>query len=102
VVIDLSGLTFADSTGVFLFVELWDRFRGQGADVVFEGAREQTQRFFQVTGLDRILPIAGGGPLSASDSPASLREHEWARSSHQMHPTGAAMLPSLSHRRRGR
>jgi anti-anti-sigma factor len=88
-VVDLSGLTFMDSTGAFLLLDLYKRV-GSGVSVTLEGASPEIQSLFEAAGLDRILPIeypqgsrfAGSGRVLAerelSEEPslsAALRPH---------------------------
>jgi anti-anti-sigma factor len=48
VVVDLSGLTFIDSTAAYLLLQLQHRFEGR---VSFEGGTRQTQGLLQTAGL---------------------------------------------------
>jgi anti-anti-sigma regulatory factor len=47
-VVDLSGLTFIDSTAAYLLLQLQHRFEGR---VSFEGGTRQTQGLLQTAGL---------------------------------------------------
>src|SRR5947208_4815203 len=61
VVVDLSGLTFMDSTGLFLLLNLWKRSHGEETSIVFEGGSEEIQNLFEATGVDHVLPVASSG-----------------------------------------
>ena len=62
-VVDLRGLTFIDSTGLGLLLELWNRCRREGLDLAIIRARGGVQQVFETSGLDRVLPIIDGLPL---------------------------------------
>jgi anti-anti-sigma regulatory factor len=49
-VVDLSGLTFIDSTAAFLLLQLQHRFEGR-ATVTFEGGTPRTQALLQTAGF---------------------------------------------------
>src|SRR2546425_4322596 len=54
-VIDLSGLTYMDSTGLFLVIELWQRCSNADIAIAFEGGSGQIHKLLGLTGLDRVL-----------------------------------------------
>jgi anti-sigma B factor antagonist len=58
VLIDLRELTFIDSTGIRLIVELWQRSNNDGIDLAILPGPPDVQRVFQITGLDEVLPIS--------------------------------------------
>jgi anti-anti-sigma regulatory factor len=53
-VVDLSGLTFVDSTAAYLLLQLQHRFEGR-ATVTFEGGTRQTQNLLETAGLQGSL-----------------------------------------------
>jgi anti-sigma B factor antagonist len=55
VAVDLSGLTYMDSTGLFLVIELWRRCSEAGITVGFEGGSGQIHDLLGFTGVDRVL-----------------------------------------------
>ena len=59
-IVDLSGLTYVDSTAAFLLLELYKRFSGQ-ANVMFEGGSAEVQQLFESAGLTGVLPISFPG-----------------------------------------
>jgi anti-sigma B factor antagonist len=60
VLLDLRGVTFLDSTGLRLVLELYRASRADGWDLtVIEGPAE-AQRVFDVTGLRPLLPLVDG------------------------------------------
>ncbi len=61
IVIDLSDVSFLDSTGLGLMVGLMKRQREHGASVVLRGADARTARILSITGLDRVFPDAEVG-----------------------------------------
>ena len=58
VILDLSELTFIDSTGLRLAVAEHRRAMMDGFDFVLAGATERVMRVLRLTGLDVALPIA--------------------------------------------
>jgi anti-sigma B factor antagonist len=69
VVLDLSGVAFLDSTGLGVLVGVLKRARTLGGDLRLAGAQPAVRRVFEITALDRTLPIAdtvadaiGGAP----------------------------------------
>jgi anti-sigma B factor antagonist len=62
-VVDLSGLSFIDSCGLRLLVELLDRSRREGFEFrLIPGPRVQS--LFELTGLDQVLPGLNGAPAT--------------------------------------
>jgi anti-anti-sigma factor len=60
-VVDLTEATFVDSSIVSVLLEARDRARRSGtryAIVLDESSGDSVRRMFEVTGLDRFLPIA--------------------------------------------
>jgi anti-anti-sigma factor len=57
VVLDLSEVTFIDSTGLRLLIGEWERSRRDGFDLVFVKGSDAVQRVLEVTGLEGVLPI---------------------------------------------
>ena len=57
VLVDLSEVTFVDSTGVGVLVGALKRARENGGDLHFCGAKARVQRVFEITGLLRLLPL---------------------------------------------
>ena len=69
VILDLSRLTFIDSTGLRLAISEHRRAELDGFDFVIAGATEPILRVLRVTGLDVALPMAPdvASALDASD-----------------------------------
>jgi anti-anti-sigma factor len=63
--VDLSGLTFIDSSGLRMLIELWDRSRDNGLDVSMLQGTGQVRRTLEIAGLDSVLPIADRGSSRA-------------------------------------
>jgi len=57
-VIDLSGLTFMDSTGLTLLLELDAESRRDGFALSIVKGPPQVHRALEISGLDAILPMA--------------------------------------------
>jgi anti-sigma B factor antagonist len=61
VVLDLSGLSFMDSTGVRATLDARELFEGRGCRFSLIPGPAQVQRLFQLTGLLDVLPFAPDG-----------------------------------------
>ena len=57
IIVDLSGVTFLDSTGVGVLVGALKRAREAGGDVYFCSCSARVQRVFEITGLVGALPL---------------------------------------------
>jgi anti-anti-sigma factor len=78
IVIDLSGVAFADSTGLLLLVQIWKRCRADGTAIAFEGASEQMQRLLEATGVDGVIPIVPSGAVTDTGHRAPHPGAEWS------------------------
>jgi anti-sigma B factor antagonist len=58
--IDLRKVTFIDSTGLRMLVETERKARQRGIDVRIVRGGHAVQRVFQLTGLDKVLPLVDG------------------------------------------
>lgn len=58
VVLDFSGLTFVDSTGLKTLLNEHRRAREEGYEFVIAGSRPAIRDIFRVTALDITLPLA--------------------------------------------
>jgi anti-anti-sigma factor len=56
-VVDLSGLTFIDSSGLRSLLRLWEHSRTEGVDLAVIRGDEQVQHTMKLTGLDAVLPF---------------------------------------------
>jgi len=66
VVLDLSGLTFMDSTGLRLILRAWDQSRRDGFQLAVLPGTGPARRTLEVSGLQRVLPIVEDSPLTFS------------------------------------
>lgn len=59
VVIDMSGVSFIDSTGLGVIVSLQKRLQSQGGEAVIRNPSSVLRRLIRLTNLDRVVPIEG-------------------------------------------
>ncbi|MDR1940015.1 MAG: STAS domain-containing protein [Clostridiales bacterium] len=57
VVLDLSGLTFMDSTAVGMIISRYKRLKSVGAKLYARGLTRQTERVFRTSGLFGIIEV---------------------------------------------
>ncbi|MFG1749931.1 STAS domain-containing protein [Streptosporangium sandarakinum] len=55
VVVDLSALTFCDSTGIAVLIAAHQRAQAAGASLALAGIDPDIARVFRIMGLDRLL-----------------------------------------------
>ena len=55
--LDLSGLSFMDSSGLKVFMNLDRRSRREGWSLAIENPRDQVLRLLQLSGFEQRLPI---------------------------------------------
>ncbi|TDD38679.1 anti-sigma factor antagonist [Actinomadura sp. KC06] len=70
VVIDLSGMTFCDASGLAMLVGAQRRLEGDGTGLILARPRPHTARLLRVTGLSRaftVRPPAAWAPAGDSD-----------------------------------
>jgi anti-sigma B factor antagonist len=66
IVIDLSGLTYVDSSGLRMILEAESISRRDGFDLSFIPGRGQVQRVLELTGVDSALSIFDERPTAES------------------------------------
>jgi anti-anti-sigma factor len=57
--VDLSGVTFIDTSGLATLVEAARNARRQGAQLTLCGIHGQARYFLEITSLDQLFEIAG-------------------------------------------
>ncbi len=62
VIVDLSGVTFLDSTGLAALVTINNRARHDGAALIVARPQPRIRQLFHITGLDTAFTITDGGP----------------------------------------
>jgi len=68
-VIDLSGMTYCDSTGITVLITAYQRAEALGAPLGLAGVGRDQMRVFEVVGLDQVFTFHG----TAEEAAASLR-----------------------------
>jgi anti-anti-sigma factor len=58
IILDLSGLTFVDSTGIRLILEAQARSQQDAKRLVLLRAPQMVQRVFMIAGVEQMLPFA--------------------------------------------
>ncbi|WP_456276980.1 STAS domain-containing protein [Bacillus sp. AK128] len=59
-VIDLSGVSYIDSTGLGVFIGALKSTRKFGGTLQLVGLNDRVKRLFTITGLNEIIDISGG------------------------------------------
>lgn len=59
-VLDMSGLTFMDSSGIAVIIKTSRRMKALGGRVWIENPAKQAQRVIDASGIDRLVPVATG------------------------------------------
>ena len=59
-VLDLSGLTFMDSSGIAVVLGTYRRLKSYGGELAVSGAPNHAAKILTMAGVDRIVPIAVG------------------------------------------
>jgi anti-sigma B factor antagonist len=59
VAVDLSGVSYLDSSGLATLIEAARIARSRGTRLVLGGLHDQPHYFFEITHLDRLFEIAG-------------------------------------------
>jgi anti-sigma B factor antagonist len=59
--VDLRGLSFIDSSGLRMLIQLWMESRRGGFELSILQGNGQVRRTLEIAGLDRVLPIADTG-----------------------------------------
>ncbi|ETK37623.1 STAS domain-containing protein [Microbispora sp. ATCC PTA-5024] len=57
VVIDLSGVTYCDSTGLTMLVRAYHHTRSSGTPLVLTGPDDNLTRMLSIVGLDRLFTV---------------------------------------------
>jgi anti-anti-sigma factor len=56
--VDLGGMTFIDSSGLAVLLDLHRRAAERGADLVLRNARATTMHVFDIVGMAQLLTVA--------------------------------------------
>jgi anti-sigma B factor antagonist len=57
--LDLSGVSYLDTSGLATLIEAVRIARNQGTQLILSGMHDQPRYFFEITHLDRLFEIAG-------------------------------------------
>lgn len=60
VVLDLSGLTFIDSSGLRILILLYERSQAEGWVLAMVAPAGEARAIFRISGVDKHLPFVGG------------------------------------------
>ena len=100
--LDLSGITFMDTTAAFLLLDVHRRF-SRNARVTFEGATPQVQRLFESVGMGSVLTVPLGGAADPAGGHIPGPEHDVTSTPghpHHRHPYIGLPHPEIPPRRR--
>ena len=59
-VLDMSGLSFMDSSGIALIIRMSRRMKNLGGRAWIENPAKQPLRVIDASGIDRLVPVATG------------------------------------------
>ncbi|MBI3910526.1 MAG: STAS domain-containing protein [Armatimonadetes bacterium] len=59
VVLDLAGLTYLDSSGISVLLQVWKALRARSGVLVIVACRPPVTRVVHVVGLNHLMPIVG-------------------------------------------
>jgi anti-sigma B factor antagonist len=62
VILDLEPLTFIDSSGLRVLYDIWSISRRDGFNFAIVGVGGHVRRVFELTGLDKVLPLVDEQP----------------------------------------
>ena len=79
VVLEMTDLEFIDSSGLRALLRAWERSRTDGHDLAVIPGTEQVRHAMQLTGLDRVLPIAADGANGGAPAPARQARADTAK-----------------------
>ena len=60
VLLDMSGLSFMDSSGIAVIIRVSRRMKNLGGRAWIENPARQPQRVIDASGIDRLVPVALG------------------------------------------
>jgi anti-sigma B factor antagonist len=66
-VVDLSQVTFLDSTGLSVLINALKRCQGAGGHMRLESPRPHVRRVFEVTGLSDVFDVTDSGGTTPAD-----------------------------------
>ena len=58
VAVDLSGVSFMDSSGIAIIIKVSRRMKSLGGRTWIENPSRQPQRVIDASGIDRLVPVA--------------------------------------------
>ena len=67
VVVDLSGVTFIDSSGVAVLIRALQSIQGYGGKLTLSGVNDKVRPIFEIARLDQIFVIDPGDIQSLTD-----------------------------------
>jgi anti-anti-sigma factor len=100
VVLDLTRLSFIDSTGVRGVIELHNRSEQQNVHLVIVPGPRAVQRVFELLGLTELLPFLPSGPGVRAARPRSARPGATGSGGSLSPPPAAPAAERFSGRRR--
>jgi len=66
-VVDLSGVTFIDSSGVAVLIRALQNIQQYGGKLTLSGMNDKVRPIFEITRLDQVFVIDPGDSLSLGD-----------------------------------
>jgi anti-sigma B factor antagonist len=66
-VVDLSGVTFIDSSGIAVLIRALQNVQNYGGKLTLSGMNDKVRPIFEITRLDQVFVIDPGDSLSLGD-----------------------------------
>ena len=73
VILDLSDVTFIDSTGLRSILRYWNDVRRRGFELAIVPGSPQVQRVLAATGVDKVLPSVEAGTITGNSTGSDRR-----------------------------
>ena len=67
IILDLSLISFLDSSGIGMIVFLYKRLKAQGRSLEVYGVQGQPQELMELLRIDKVIPVSTGSPETLTE-----------------------------------